>query len=350
MKLHQKLALGALGVAAGLAGLDALQGRDRYTFRGKVVLITGGARGLGLLMARRLAGEGAKLALVARDEAELRRAAEELRGRGAEVLAFVCDVRDRGQCEVAVERVVTAFGRIDVLINNAGVIQVGPIEHATLEDYQQAMETHFWGPLYLSRAAVPHMRERGEGRIVNISSIGGLVSIPHLAPYCASKHALVGLSDAMRAELAPHGIRVTTVCPGLMRTGSHYNALVRGQHEREFALFSLFDALPASSIDAGRAADQVLDACRRGLPHLTISVQAQLIKALDTLLPNLTGAALALTDRVLPGADGRDGDELRTGWESQSALAPSALTTLADRATLENNELPAAERGAEERT
>src|SRR5947207_4943379 len=118
------------------------------------------------------------------------------------------------------------------------------------------MMLQLWLPYDLSMTAIPHPRRVGEGRVVNIASIGGKVAIPHLAPYCASKFALVGLSDAIRAELARDNICVTTVCPGLMRTGSHLNASFKGDHRREFAWFSLGAALPIFSIDANRAARQ----------------------------------------------------------------------------------------------
>ena len=126
---------------------------------------------------------------------------------------------DAGSRTAAVKGALDRNGRIDVLINNAGIIQSGPVDNMTLDDYEDAMNTHFWGPLYMITKAVPHMREQGEGRIVNISSIGGRIAVPHLLPYSASKFALVGLSDGLRIELARDNIIVTTVCPGLMRTG-----------------------------------------------------------------------------------------------------------------------------------
>ena len=119
------------------------------------------------------------------------------------------------------------------------------------------------------------MRRRGFGRIVNITSIGGRVAVPHLAPYSASKFALTGLSDAVRAELAPYGIRVTTVSPGLMRTGSPVNAQVKGQHEAEYAWFAIADSLPGFSIVGRARRRQILSACRYGDPELTITLPAR---------------------------------------------------------------------------
>jgi NAD(P)-dependent dehydrogenase (short-subunit alcohol dehydrogenase family) len=337
MNRKQQLALAAgLGTALALAALGK---RERLDFKGKAVLITGGSRGLGLVLARQLAAEGALLTLVARDGADLERAAGELALHGAEVQSIVCDVRERTQVQEAIERMIGLYGRIDLLINNAGVIQAGPIEHLELEDFEDALAVHMWGPLYMMLAALPHMRRQGSGRIANIASIGGRLSVPHLVPYCASKFALVGLSDGMRAELAKDNIKVTTVCPGLMRTGSHVNALFKGRHPGEFTWFSLLDSLPLTSIGAERAARQIVEACRYGIPHLTITLQAQVVTSAGALLPNLTGRVMALFNRMLPTPTDEQGDMLKSGWESQSEWAPSLLTRLSDEATVENNGL-----------
>lgn len=331
--------LTSLALGAAIVGLRALKPRDTFDFRGKAVVITGGSRGLGLVLARQLAAEGARLAILARDESELERARQDLAGRGAEVLALACDVRERAQVKGTIARIAEEFGAIDVLINNAGAIQAGPVEHMAVEDFENALNTHLWGPLYTILESLPHMRRQGGGRIVNISSIGGKIAVPHLAPYSTSKFALAGLSNALHAELAPHKIKVTTVYPGLMRTGSHFNATFKGQHEREFAWFSIVDSLPVTSIDARRAASQIIEACRAGQPQLTISIQAKALALFAGVFPNLATGALALFDRLLPAPTDAGGDELKTGWESQSGWAPSLLTTLGDQATVDNNGL-----------
>src|SRR6185436_12801844 len=182
-----------------------------------------------------------------------------------------------------VANVYTQVGTIDVLVNNAGVIQVGPLEVMMHEDFELAMKAHFWGPLYTTMAVLPSMRQRKSGRIVNISSIGGKVSVPHLVPYSASKFALVGLSKGMRAELMKDGIKVTTVCPGLMRTGSPRNADFKGQHQLEYAWFSISDALPLLTVSAENAARQVVNACKRGQSELVISVPAKIVVLFDAL-------------------------------------------------------------------
>ena len=335
----QAVAFGAVGVGALLAA-RAMRARTRFDFRGKSVVITGGSRGLGLVLARELAALGAKLTLIARDEAELQRAAGDVRAREpfAEVLTAVADIRKRYEAERAIQQAADHHGAVDVLVNNAGIIQVGPFDHMKLGDYEDAMNTHFWGPLYMVLAAIPHMRRQGGGRIVNISSIGGRIAVPHLLPYSASKFALTGLSDGLRLELAKDHIVVTTVCPGLMRTGSPVNAMFKGKRPQEYAWFAISDSLPLASIGAERAARQIVAACRRGDAELVITVQAKMAVVARAVAPELFQEAMALMNRLLPGPAERDGDTARPGSESESAWAPSVLTAPSYRAAEKNNE------------
>jgi NAD(P)-dependent dehydrogenase (short-subunit alcohol dehydrogenase family) len=340
-----------IAAAAGGAALWALGRRLRrhYDLDGKVAIVTGGSRGLGLLIARRLAARGARVAICARDEAELDRAKADLEARGAEVLALVCDLAEREQIDRFVEGVRGHFGRVDVVVNNAGVIQVGPMEVMSVEDYDHAMRVHFWAPLYLTLAVLPEMRERGEGRIVNISSIGGKLSIPHLLPYSASKFALTGLSEGLHAELAKDGILVTTICPGLMRTGSPRNAEFKGKHRAEYAWFAVCDSLPAASLAADRAARQIVTALERGDAEVVLSLPAQLAARFHGLFPAATAEVLgAVNTWLLPGPGGI-GSESRAGRESESAVTRSPLTLLTKRAAARNNEtegaMPEAARG-----
>lgn len=330
----------ALAVAAVGTGLALLLRRKAgYDLNGKVALITGGSRGLGLVLARQLGEQGARVAIIARDGSALADAERDLRERGVDVLAFPADVRSQEEATSAVERVVNHFGRIDILINNAGVISVGPLDHLTVGDFEDALATHTYGPLYTMLAALPHMRRQGEGRIANVSSIGGRVAVPHLLPYSTSKFALVGLSDGMRAELAQDNIKVTTVCPGLMRAGSHLNAQFKGNHEVEFAWFSIFDSLPGMSISVERAAHQIVEAVRHGSPHLTISIPAKLIGSVNNLAPGLVAFGTKMFGTALPGYSGPQGDQTKTGRDSESPIAPSILTWLNDRAAEKNNEV-----------
>ncbi len=332
------LAAAAVGVGT-LTALTALKKAcPRFDFQDKVVLITGGSRGLGLVLARSLAEEGARLAICARDEEELKRAGEDLKTRGAAVLTLVCDVRNQSEVNRTVEAVCNHYGRIDVLVNNAGVIQVAPLENQTQKDFEDALAIHFWGAFYMMSACLPEMKRRGEGRIVNISSIGGKMPVPHLAPYCASKFALVGLSSAMRTELVKDNIYITTVCPGLMRTGSPVNAIFKGQNEKEYAWFSVSDALPFTSVSAEKAASQIVEAARTGRAELIISPQAKLAAKFNALFPELTADVLAIANGFLPSAGGI-GENHALGRDSQSAASPSVLTPLSDAAARRNNEI-----------
>jgi NAD(P)-dependent dehydrogenase (short-subunit alcohol dehydrogenase family) len=326
--------------ASGTFALGAYLMRKAATIslHHKVVVITGGSRGLGLALAREFGRQGARLALLARHADELDRVRDELSVAGVEVLTLVCDVRDSTAVQHSIEQIIAHYGQLDVLINAAGVIQVSPFEHATVSDFEEAMAIHFWGPLTTSLHAIRQMRCQGGGRIVNIASIGGKVATPHLLPYSASKFALVGLSDGMRAELSRHNIKVTTVCPGLMRTGSHINAQFKGQHKREFSWFSVANALPIFSTSAASAARQIVAACRHGAPQLIITPQARLLTLAQALFPDVVAFAMDITSRLLPKPTSNRGNALQPGWQSRSRWSPSPLTTLADHSTERYNE------------
>lgn len=337
MQSKSDFLVGSAAMLSGALLLDALL-RPRYSFRGKAVLITGGSRGLGLVLARQLAREGAKLIICSRTTEQVQRAQEELCSSGAEVLAFTCDITDRVDVYSMIDQVLHEWGHIDVLINDAGVIRVGPVETMDLEDYRQAMDVHFWGPLHVINAVLPGMKARACGRIVNISSIGGRISVPHLLPYCASKFALVGLSEGLRSELAKDGIVVTTISPGLMRTGSPRNAEFKGQHRAEYAWFVLGDSLPLVSMSAESAASQIIEACRRGEAARTLSFPARAADLLHAVFPGLTADLLALVNRFLPGPGGMGRAAMR-GEDSTSWVARSPATVLTEWAAAQNNEM-----------
>lgn len=313
--------LAALGTGAVLAARRFT--RKPFEVQGKVALITGGSRGLGLVLARQLAAQGAQLALVARSADELRRAEEELADRGARVLALVCDVADPDDVTRAVKRTVDHYGRLDILINNAGIIAVGPLETMILDDYQKAMDVNFWGALYFmlsARDTLKAQAKNGEGaRIVNISSIGGKVAVPHLVPYSASKFAIAGLSNGWRAELLKDGVLVTTAYPNLIRTGSPRNAEFKGRHEQEYAWFALSDNLPGLSQSAEAAATEIIAAMRAGRPEVVTGLPAKVLAALGTVFPGQMTNLMGLGNRLLPGRGGI-GTQSRKGFESETPL------------------------------
>jgi NAD(P)-dependent dehydrogenase (short-subunit alcohol dehydrogenase family) len=322
------------GLALALSSLViARRVVPRDSFAGKVVVITGGSRGLGLALARRLAHEKAKLAILARDHQELLRAKADLDQYSPTVTTWICDVKDESAVRSTVEQIATVLGGIDALINNAGEIVVGPLDAMERKDFKDALDIHFWGPFNVTFASLAHLSKSRFARIVNIASFGGKVAVPHLAPYCVSKFALVGLSDALRAELSSKNISITTVTPGLLRTGSHKNAFFKGQHRKEFAWFSLGAGNPLVSMDADRAAGQILDAARRRQPELTITLAARLAAIAQALLPNVMADLMKLTARLLPGMPIQPDNKTYIGWESESILSPSLLTRIADRAT-----------------
>jgi len=297
-----KLTIASLALAAGAVGLAlASRYRSRYSFENKVVVITGGSRGLGLVLARELASRGASLGLIARDAIELARARRTIDSESL-VQLLPADVTDPAQVEQAFSTVIRRFGRIDAVINNAGQILSAPFDDTTKEDFRAMLDVHFWGTLHVSRAALPHLARHGEGRIINICSIGGRVPIPHLSAYCASKYAQAGLSAVMAEELRAKGIHVTTVLPGLMRTGSHLQAWFKGERSKEFALFSLVGGAPVTSMSAERAARLILGAASRGQADAVIPFTYRQIAKLSALAPNATIASLVAVNAALPGS------------------------------------------------
>ncbi len=316
-----------VGIGAGLAA-SRLLGRRGPELRGSVTLITGGSRGLGLALAREFAGEGCRLAICARDAGELSAARQDLEARGAEVLTVECDVGDQAQVERMAARVLEHYGRIDILVNNAGEITVAPLEALEIPDFEQAMRVMFWGAVYPTMTLLPHFRGQGSGRIVNITSIGGKVAVPHLLPYGCAKFAAVGFSEGLRAELAGSGVGVITIAPGLMRTGSHLNARFKGAPDRESVWFSLGATLPGVSMSAERAARQVVAATRHNRAEKILTTQANLLAAFHGLFPGLSSELMSLVDAWLLPSGGEKTS--RRGHETSALQSPilSALTVL----------------------
>jgi NAD(P)-dependent dehydrogenase (short-subunit alcohol dehydrogenase family) len=328
------------GLAAGMAARALLSARNGR-LRGLVVLITGGSRGLGLSLAREFAREGCRVAICARDRAELDAAREDLGRRGADVLALECDVTDQEQVRRTVDAAVAHYGGIDILVNNAGVIQVGPVESMTVDDFEHAMRVMFWGTVYPTMALLPHMMEQRSGRIVNITSIGGKVAMPHLLPYTCAKFAAVGFSEGLRAEMSGKGVKVVTIAPGLMRTGSYLNAFFKGNRDRETVWFSIGATVPGFSMSAQRATRQIVNATKRGEAEKILTTPANLMARFHGLFPGLTADLLGVVNRlVLPA--GRN-PEQRTARETRVLESPwlSAVTVLGRHAARRLGQHPA---------
>lgn len=329
-------AIAAAGAAA-LAVRAAMRAFARSRCDGCVVFITGGSRGLGLALAREFAERGAHLAICGRDAAALDDAARSLRAQGARVVPLACDVRDLGSVRAAFARAIEAYGRIDVLVNNAGTIAVGPMEAMTYDDYRDAMDTHFWAAYNTVETVLPIFERQGGGRIANVVSIGGKVSVPHLLPYSVSKFALAGYSEGLRSSLGARNVRVTTIYPGLMRTGSPRNAWFKGRHKNEYAWFSLSDALPGLSIAAASAARAIADATLRGDAEATLSLPAQMLAFAHGAFPSVTARILEVAARLLPSPGGVETLRMR-GSESATPVSESPLSALGKRAEREYNQ------------
>lgn len=339
MNTATKVLAGAGLAFAAYQGAQFLLRRSRaFDWRGRTAIVTGGSRGLGLVLARQLVEKKVRVLICARTQEDVDAAVEELRGRGGQVVGVPCDVRDPQEMRALAELVTAEWGRIDLLFNVAGIMQVGPLDEMTREDFREAMETNCWGPLNTVLAVLPAMRKRGWGRIVNVASIGGKRAVPHMLPYDTSKFALVGLSNGLRTELMQDGIFVTTACPSLMRTGSPRNATFKGRHREEYAWFSIGGSLPLVSISAEDAAEQILQACQNGDGEVYIANTLSPAVLASQLAPQLTQEVLALVNQFLPQPGGI-GKKAAYGYQSESKLSPSWLTLLGEQAAQRNNEL-----------
>jgi NAD(P)-dependent dehydrogenase (short-subunit alcohol dehydrogenase family) len=328
----------AAAVGVIFAGAKLLAKPKLVSLWGKVVLITG-SRGLGLAAAQELGRQGARIALCARDAHELDRACEILRRERIEAAPFTADITEESAIPLLVERVIQHFGRIDILINNAGSITIGPLDSFTRSDFDYAMNLMFWAAVNLSFAVLPYMRARRSGLIVNITSIGGRVSVPHLLPYSCAKFALVGFSTGLATEVRSDGVDVLTVIPGLMRTGSYLKVAFKGHAPREFAWFALSGNLPGLSVSAEYAAKSIRRAIERRRYSCTISLPAKMAIACDALLPNTTRAVLERVNRwVLPPAS--ESSKMHEGFELNRRFGKvfQALTAAGRNAARDLNE------------
>src|SRR3954447_20844402 len=265
-----------------------------------VAVVTGASRGLGFLLACELADRGHNLVVNARSADGLAAPATGLRSRGVQVDEVAGDVSDP---EVAARLVTAAtgrFGRLDVLVANAGVIQVGPVQAMRPEDFAEAMDVMYWGVVRPTLAAMPALRAH-HGRVLVVTSIGGKLPPPHLLPYTAAKHAAVGFAEGLRVEAARDGVSVTVAVPGLMRTGSTGNALFTGDRPAERGWFTVADSLPGLSMDAEKAARRLVRAALRGRPEITLTLPAKLGARVHALAPSTTLRVLSLVNRLLPG-------------------------------------------------
>lgn len=310
---------------AATAGALWLSNPRQDSFVGQSVVITGGSRGLGLALALELAKEGALVAILARDEAELERA------RGivlsaypdAHIMAISCDVTVPSAVEAALKKVNTHYGSIDMVINNAGAITVGPYAGMTKADFEAQMELHFYAVMSMTNLALPYLRKSQGRRIVNICSLGGRVAVPHMLPYDVSKSALSGYSMGLNSELAADGISVTTVYPALMKTGSPIQAVFKGDHEKEFAWFAAADNMPWLSANAGEMAARIVNSARDRDTELVPSLLGKVRLVAGSVFPELVSAFMKGLARLMPKGTST---AYKTGAQSRELFDRSLLT------------------------
>ena len=292
--------IGALGIISARK-IMRHQRINSYVLHDRVALITGGTRGLGLILTRKLAAEDAMVAFCARNQEELDSVSKELSENNRKFMAINCDVTDAEQVNRMINEIEKNWGPVEIVINNAGIINTGPSENMTREDYSSALKVHFWGPFYIINRVLPEMKQKKEGRIVNIVSVGGLVSFPHLLPYNVSKFALSGYSEGLTAETVKNGVKITTVYPGFMNTGSPRNIGVKGDYLNEYVWFSAAASMPGIAMDAEKAAEKIMRAMCAGEKTLILSISAKTGNVAHAIFPGFLISLFGLINRFLPG-------------------------------------------------
>ena len=309
-------ALGAAAVVGAVAGGIALSRLLRPSLLpdNPVVLVTGGSRGLGLAIAHRFAQEGARFVLAAEKREELEDAQAKLLSAHANLAAedfylVAGDLSQNAECERLINETYRRFGRLDVLINNAGIMEVGPVESFTVESFDKTVAVNLQAAVHICLAALPRLLAQTpaanghRASIVNIASIGGKFAVPHMLPYTTAKFGLVGFSEGLHAEVRFSGVRVTTVCPGLMRTGGEAHAKFVGNQSAEQQWFDWCATTPGVAVTPAFAANRIYDAARNGRAEITISPQAWLGARFAGLAPETLAYLNALTDKyILPDA------------------------------------------------
>ncbi len=294
------LALGHVAFG-GLLGATS-EAMQPQVFPARVAVVCGGSRGLGRALALELARRGVEVAVCARSPSAVERTVRELEALGVRAYGERCDLRHTEQVEGFLARVTERLGAIDLLVANAATLNVAPIETRSAADFDEAYESIFKTALHPVLGVLPAMRARRAGTIVFITSIGGKIGVPHLAPYSAAKFAQVGFAQALRGEVHKDGVRVLTVIPGLMRTGSPAHVVFKGDPEKEYAWFARGAVAPVLSIDADRAARHIADAVVRQENELVLTLPARVATRLHDVVPSVFNGLVSLAGALLPAA------------------------------------------------
>ena len=330
----------SLGLSLGAAALALSKVKKPFSFQNRVVMITGGSRGLGLALAKRFVREGAYVSLLARDSKELERAKTLLLGftTADHILLCECDVTDNNRLGKAFQKTTLELGTIDVLVNNAGAIIVGPFESMSLEDFDAQIKLHLYANISATQKILPIFRKNKGGRIVNICSMGGKVAVPHMLPYDSSKFALAGFSQGITAEFAKENIAVTTVYPTLMRTGSPIQAVFKGNAQKEFSWFANADVFPGLSMSAEEAAEKIVEATRERRSELIPTFIGRARMMVGAFLPELMLYTMGIMNRLMPSGIS---SMYKTGAQAQteSSYLSSSLKLAAEKAEQDNNQM-----------
>ncbi|MGC1309671.1 MAG: SDR family oxidoreductase [Phormidesmis sp.] len=257
----------------------------------KVALVTGGSAGIGRAIAQRFADADYRVAIAARTPEKLVEAASTIKTESVTpVMPIPTDVRDPEQVQQAVEQVISEFGQLDVLVNNAGLYAAGPTEEFTLDDWHEVLDTNLWGYIHTIHAVLPHFVAQKSGAIVNICSIAGKVPMPYQTPYTTSKHAIAGLSQSLAAELAPKGIHVCAIYPNIIRTNFPKAAVIKGStpDDKDARYQQLEQTLSMPFIEKP---EDVANAVWQALNHKNseqVPGSAKLLNGMQAALPQLT--------------------------------------------------------------
>lgn len=257
------------------------------------VVITGATSGIGRATALEFARAGAKVVIAGRRVERLRELAAEIEAKGGEVLAVQTDVAEEVQVEALITQTLERFGRIDTLVNNAGVAMAAKFDEQSMADFRRVMEVNFWGAVYACKAAVPHMKQQKNGVIINVSSAFGKRGMPFETAYCASKFALAGFSEALRAEVMSDGIDVSTIFPGAVET----EIFEQAANQAGLELPAFIPKFPAREL-----AKIIVRDARYPQPEIVLAADAIGIDLMNKFAPGLFDLALGWAVPFVEGA------------------------------------------------
>lgn len=266
----------------------------------RIAVVTGAASGIGRATAVELARRGCHLALVTRRDREgLEETARQVQALGRKATLHMADVSDRQRMQALPDEVIAEHGHVHILVNNAGVTIMAEFEDHSLDDLDWIIGTNLWGVLHGTYFFLPYLKREEEGHIVNVSSIQGLLALPAQASYSATKFALRGFGEALRGELSPHRIGVTTVYPGLVKTNIVASSRVRGEDQENLRTW-LAPYIASRTLAPEKCARRIVGGIRRNRARVRITTASHLADWSKRLLPTVTDTVVAFFTRVRP--------------------------------------------------